>query len=252
MQEKTAAILFVAPAELQDEITPAGPALRPGLIDAASAKLLGVTPPTAPASASHCWPEVQVQPSPSSMSKQEVAKEVVNRIVAEAENADDVAALLALLAKKLAAHYPQCGEQVGSCKQCQRVAPALSAFRSGLSGAELLRLDGAVSTRIGSSFRKVRPWGLPISREKWQQAQAKEAGAVVKPKRGRPSKLNDPAIVQKVVDCIMANRQENNICVKPENCLARTLTSSLLRALGQCLGHVCSMSTVSSDCANEM
>ena len=112
------------------------------------------------------------------------------------------------------------------------MAPALSAFRETLSGDGLLQFDSKVTVEVGTDRRKVRLWGLPISKEKWQLARNRRAGKAVSAKsaRGRPSKVEDPALIQKVVACIKTHSQESSVWLKKQNCHARTLTTSLLRA----------------------
>eukprot|EP00435_Cladocopium_sp_Y103_P063982 s508_g25.t1 len=224
------------PAELQDVITEAGPAMRSGVIDAASAKLLGVSWEPAPvamasSSSAACWPEDVSQSAPAMSSKWErhkLVNDLVGRILADTQSVEDAQAVLTTLQSRLEKQNPLFRKDLEACKCCERVAPALCAYRETLSGSTLQQFDETVTVRVAKNRRKVRSWGLPISAEKWRKATAKSSG-LVKP-RGRPSKVNDPEIVKQVVDCIMAHSQESSVWLKSEKCNARMLTSSLLRA----------------------
>lgn len=150
--------------------------------------------------------------------------EIVGRVLDETQSLQEIQGILAAVSKRLT---PQL--ETDPCKVCQRVGSACNAFRGTLTGANQDKFDSTVVTAVGKSHQAVRSWGLQISREKWRKATGKDGGAT-KSRRGRPSKVNDPKVVQKVVECIVAHTQESSIWLKAENCKARTLTCSLQRA----------------------
>ena len=231
------------PAAEQDKITPGAPALRTGLMDAKSAELLGVAwapaPEGHPAEAEVWLPPKAVEKSTgmTAAHRRKLSKELTERLVAEAETAEDVSAVLTLLQKQLARQFPESAASSSDCPACQRIAPALANFRAKLSGEPLHAFDVSVTTTVDTSCRKVRLWGLPISREKWRQAKAKDG--VIKSRRGRKAKSDDPKVIQQVVDCILQHSQESSVWLKAEGRNARHLTTSLLRAYWD--GNLCNV-----------
>ena len=126
---KTAAagkFFFTLSAELQDGLTPAGPALRSGLMDAAAAAVLGVEwtpPPQSEASASSCFPITRPQAAVPGVGKRLLAKELADRLLAEAGNGQDALEVLASIQRRVARQLPEWRE-TEDCNQCGRVAPA--------------------------------------------------------------------------------------------------------------------------------
>ena len=130
---------FTLPAHLQDELCPAGPALRSGLMDAATAELLGVdwepqdSSAEAAGSASSCWPEtnaVTVAVMSSGRERRQVAEDVVQRIADQAKSPEDAAALFALVQKKLGALSGMCGQGNRLCAVPESGSSAISLPRN--------------------------------------------------------------------------------------------------------------------------
>ena len=158
-----------------------------------------------------------------------LAKELADRLLAEAGNGQDALEVLASIQRRVARQLPE-WRQTEDCNQCGRVAPALNTFRESLSGASLLDFDSAVTLKVAGSRSKINKWGVRITKEKWQQAKAKQDGMALPSKRGRPAKMADAALVKRVIDCIMAHSQESSIWLRTQACHGRTMTTSLLRA----------------------
>ena len=226
------------PHDEQDKITPAASALRSGLMDAACAELLGVEW-SAPASShpepnADVWlpraakPEDTEAPRKNPAHRNKLSTELLARLLEESSTGADALAVLALVQKKLLQKFPDCETSSADCNHCQRIAPALSSFRTKLSGPSLHSFDSTVTIAVDTSRKKVQAWGLPISKEKWRQAKSKDE--VIKDKRGRKAKADDPEVVKQVVECIIAHSQESSVWMKSENRNARHLTTSLLSA----------------------
>lgn len=218
--------------QFQDEIAPGlGSTLRTGVLSQESAAFLGLAweqPLQSRSSAATSFPPSVASPSqPPDLTRhhrRKLVDEIVGRVLDETQSLQEIQGILAAVSKRLT---PQL--ETDPCKVCQRVGSACNAFRGTLTGANQDKFDSTVVTAVGKSHQAVRSWGLQISREKWRKATGKDGGAT-KSRRGRPSKVNDPKVVQKVVECIVAHTQESSIWLKAENCKARTLTCSLQRA----------------------
>ncbi|CAJ1447063.1 unnamed protein product [Effrenium voratum] len=222
---------FVLPPELQKELTEASRALQSGCMDTAAAEVLGLDwrPSSAEASASSCWPECKSTQAKRASGTRRLAKELADRIVSEAGSGDEAFAILQQVQARVASQWPEAA-RAAECNHCLSVGPALATFRGSLSGEALLNFDTAVTVSVAPSRRKVRKWGVPISKEKWEQAKAKRDGVVLKSRRGRPAALDNLELVKKVTDCINAHSQESSTWLESESRNARVLTTSLLRA----------------------
>ena len=164
------------------------------------------------------------------------ARKLADDLVAKVTTAQEAEEVLAKV-RKLVAHRlaPEKAEvSAAGCDLCCKIGKEIGAYRAALAvrQGDVQALDARLVAAVPSR-KKWHALGVAISRLKWEQAVGGGADAVPDA-RGRPSKVKDPAWIQKVQDTIRANSQESTIWLPEHSQCARTLQSSVLSMWLEC------------------
>ena len=218
----------------QDELSCLGKALRTDALTPAAAEFLGCRVGGPATTSAPCR-----EPKPpkarltvkrrSELKVRRLVKTVKNHITRLASTHEEALAVLRRVRRRVDLHFRASTESSWREDASPRLAKALNSFRDGLASggkSQMLRSFDVALRASGLPRMALQKLGLSISKHAWARAGGQEEGATRK--RGRPSKVSDPALIAEVVELVTKNSQPTSIWLHRQGVTARALTTSLL------------------------